>query len=259
LYGIASNEAYGDPNLEYFRVEKYDRAFLKLASGDKGGIHFDAYIREAGIPSVVVAFRGTRLWEWRDWVANFSWFTGVLPIDSEYAAAREVFMDIRQQATTRFGSKPNSYVTTGHSLGGGLALHVAAGFPCVDAVVFDSSFVTNAFLFSDPFPGGTTIHIYDKDDELTKFRNLAFTETDTQTYRWYPIKLVPCKDRLCHAATPFVIGMARAAVECQLSRSADCLIPQSDTRAQDIYCPALDGRRDPLCKDALKRLGLNAP
>jgi len=56
--------------------------------------------------------------------------------------------------------------------------------------------------------------------------------------------------------TPFTIGMARAAVECQIGRPADCLIPSSDTRAQDVCCPSLDVIKDELCQPALRRLGI---
>src|SRR5947209_8433521 len=121
--------------------------------------------------------------------------------NDEYTEARRVFI----------------FVTTDHSLGGGIAQHIAKGFPCVDAVVFDSSSVTNAFLYAEPFLDAITIHIYDTNDELTTLSHLLFTERDSPKYRWYPIKLVPCKppNTLCHAMNPFVIGMARDVVECQ--------------------------------------------
>jgi hypothetical protein len=256
LYGIASYEAYGDPKLKFFLVDKYEKAFSRLASGEREGLHYDAYIRETGIPTVLVAFRGTVSTSWRDWFANFSWFTGVIPIENEYAVARQVFASIREQVKSRSGDRPVSYVATGHSLGGGLAQHVAAGFPCVDAVVFDASFVTNTFVYANPFEQSITIHLYDKDDELTKLRHkLGLAEHDSSTYRWYPIKLVPCgPGQLCHPMNPFVIGMARAAVECQIARTKDCWIPSADTRAQDIYCPSADGINDELCKSVLRRL-----
>lgn len=257
LYAIASNEAYEDPLLKFFLVERYDGAFSKFEEGERDGLRYAAYIRRGGSPTVLVAFRGTRSANWRDWFANFSWITGVLPIENEYAVARDVFKSVRERALVELGGGPVSFVVTGHSLGGGLAQHVAAGFPCVDAVVFDASFVTNVFQFAAPFESSVTIHIYDKDDELTRLRSVLFTQQDSPTYRWYPIKLVPCGKSLCHAVTPFVIGMARAAVECQIGRPADCLISKSDTRAQDVYCPSQDGIRDELCVPVLRRLGIH--
>lgn len=256
LYAIASNEAYEDPLLKFFLVEKYDGAFSKFDAGERDGLRYEAYIRRSGTPTVLVAFRGTQGTSWRDWFANFSWITGALPVENEYAVAREVFKSVRERALVELGGGPVSFVATGHSLGGGLAQHVAAGFPCVDAVVFDASFVTNVFQFAAPFDKSVTIHIYDKDDELTWLRHLFLVQRDSDTYRWYPTKLVPCGKSLCHAVTPFVIGMARAAVECQIGRPADCLIPKSDTRAQDIYCPSQDGIKDELCRPVLQRLGI---
>jgi pimeloyl-ACP methyl ester carboxylesterase len=256
LYAIASYEAYGDPKLKFFLVDKYDTAFSRLTSGERDGLHYDAYIKEAGNPTVLVAFRGTVSSSWRDWLANLSWFTGLIPVENEYTIARHMFASIREDVRSRFWDKPFSYVATGHSLGGGLAQHVAAGFPCVDAVVFDASFVTNTFVYANPFEQSITIHLYDKGDELTMLRHkLGLVERDSNTYRWYPLKLVPCGlGQLCHPMNPFVIGMARAAVECQLARTQDCWIPSADTRAQDIYCPSADGINDPLCKHVLRRL-----
>lgn len=260
LYAIASNESYQDPLLKFFLVEKYDSEFSKFETGERGGLLYEAYMRKSGIPTVLVAFRGTQPANWRDWFANFSWITGAIPVENEYAVARDVFKSIRERALAQLGSAPVSFVATGHSLGGGLAQHVAAGFPCVDAVVFDASFVTNVFQFAEPFENSVTIHVYDKDDELTRLRSTLFTQQDSPTYRWYPIKLSPCNETarktLCHAITPFTIGMARAAVECQIGRPRDCLISKSDTRAQDVYCPSADGIKDELCKPALRRLGI---
>jgi hypothetical protein len=144
---------------------------------------------------------------------------------------------------------------------------IAAGFPCVDAVVFDASFVTNAFQFAEPFDKSITINIYDKYDELTRLRVFLFDQKDSPTYRWYPIELVPCgridkneanqpgKKMLCHAMMPFAIGMAGTVVDCQLNRTAECTISKSDTRAQDVYCPS-DGIKDAVCVPVLRRLGI---
>jgi len=159
-----------------------------------------------------------------------------------------------------FGDSPVAYVATGHSLGGGLAQHVAAGFPCVDAGVFDASFVKNTFVYAQPFEQSITIHIYDKHDELTNLRHrLGLAEHDSSTYRWYPIELVPCPPgKLCHAMNPFVIGMARLVLDCQIIRTKECTIPGADTRAQGIYCPSADGINDTeFCGSALRRLGIS--
>jgi hypothetical protein len=259
IYAIAANEAYGDERLKYFRVEKYSDRFAKFSSGELNGLRYESYIdRDDAV--VILAFRGTQINSPRDWFSNFSWFTGAFGMDDEYTQARRVFISIRQRLKDQFGDRAFSFVTTGHSLGGGLAEHIAKGFPCVDAVVFDSSPVTNAFLYAEPFGEAITIHIYDKNDELTTLSHLLFTERDSPTYRWYPIKLVPCQppNTLCHAMNPFVIGMARDVVECQIQRSQECLIPNNDIRAQNTYCPAADGIHDPLCKDVLRRLHLKS-
>lgn len=265
LYAIASNEAYGDPALKFFLVEKYDKNFSKFDTGDRGGVRYTAYIKRSGTPTVLVAFRGTRATNWRDWFANFSWITGALPIENEYAIARDAFRSVREKALAELNGVPVSFVVTGHSLGGGLAQHVAAGFPCVDAVVFDASFVTNVFEYVSPFETSVTIHIYDTGDELTRLRSYLFTQKDSPTYRWYPTTLSPCKESsadekrprpLCHAITPFTIGMAGTVLDCQIRRTAECGIPSSDTRAQDVYCPS-DGIRDEVCLPALARLGIH--
>src|SRR4051795_7442395 len=53
--------------------------------------------------------------------------------------------------------------------GGGIAQHIAYGFPCASAVVFVTSFVTNTYYYEQPYEP-VIVHLHDRGDELTKLR-----------------------------------------------------------------------------------------
>jgi dienelactone hydrolase len=133
---------------------------------------YDVYFRdEPDHLSVLIAFRGTTL-PW-DWWSNASWLTRPLHVADHYGDARKAFADVRSEALSRAGGKPVHYVATGHSLGGGLAMHVAFGFPCVSAVVFNASPVINRHLYSDPFELPHVVLLYQHCEILGAARSLV--------------------------------------------------------------------------------------
>src|SRR4051794_17343986 len=77
-----------------------------------------------------------------------------------YDTARSEFRAIRAFVKERLGERDVSYITTGHSLGGGIAQHIAYGFPCVSAVVFDTFFVTNTYYYEQPYEP-VIVHLHD--------------------------------------------------------------------------------------------------
>lgn len=92
----------------------------------KHGFSADVYLSE-NEKTVAIAFRGTD--DKKDWLyANLDTNTV-----GQYADADQLFSLI----LNKYGNK--KIITTGHSLGGGLAIHVAVANEGVDAFVFDPS------------------------------------------------------------------------------------------------------------------------
>lgn len=133
--------------------------------------------KESTPREIVVVFEGTNFTELPDWTANLRWFLRFIPgFEDQYTlTARKV----AEEFYTRLSSTPSSYVldpnietlyhtsgdpirivSTGHSLGGGLAQHFAYTFKQVppnakgprvaEVFAFDPSPVTGWFSTSDP-------------------------------------------------------------------------------------------------------------
>lgn len=108
---------------------------------------FHVWQRRAGNQTfVTVAFRGTS--GDGDWInANLWWFTRFFASDNQYTRARthmqEIIKTFDERAAAKGEAKPR-FVTTGHSLGGGLAQHMLYAFPnrVEQAIVFDPTAVT---------------------------------------------------------------------------------------------------------------------
>ena len=126
----------------------------------------------------MVVFRGTDgPADLPDLISNASYFTQMVNPWDQYRTARRVFMDVRGDARALSGGLPIEYLAVGHSLGGGLARHMAAAFPCTVAITFNSSFVSNNFRLSDPFINrlkpnlekrGRIIDIFEERDPLSR-------------------------------------------------------------------------------------------
>ena len=109
------------------------------------GMMYNVWEREENARTyVVIAFRGTS--GFNDYVhGNFWWFLRFLP--NQYDGARQAADKIIKAYEDRekaAGRKPPIVLTTGHSLGGGLAQHVLYTHPrqVLQAIVFDPSPVT---------------------------------------------------------------------------------------------------------------------
>jgi pimeloyl-ACP methyl ester carboxylesterase len=126
-YAIASSNAYLDkPQIEIDGWKRVKRFEGKLGSG--ADIYERKGIRKEKV--VVIAFRGTEFATWRDWV--FGNFNIIYP--GQYKEAALLMKQIRHE----YGNAI-TIETTGHSLGGGLALSLARTNPGVNSFVFDSS------------------------------------------------------------------------------------------------------------------------
>jgi hypothetical protein len=72
-------------------------------------------------PVAAIAFRGTRFQELDDWGANLRWLTRIIPFrEDHYDRVQQITPDLIRSVDSET-SPMTELVTTGHSLGGGLA------------------------------------------------------------------------------------------------------------------------------------------
>ncbi|OYU98270.1 MAG: hypothetical protein CFE45_17120 [Burkholderiales bacterium PBB5] len=117
--------------------------------GHHRGLRLSAYVMDLGAdtpPLLAFAFRGTEFSSWMDWHTNLRW---LLPGRDQYDILADhvplLLRDAKQRAQEALGRQVRQWqvVTTGHSLGGGLAQLMAYKSHEVGAaIVFDSSPVT---------------------------------------------------------------------------------------------------------------------
>ena len=180
-YAIASLNAYGGSGRRSGDLLKYDPTWTVVGEPVEhpSGLGYIVFSRTVDNEDhVLVAFRGTDQiggdgwWKviptWTDAIANASWITQWFNPWDQYRVAREAFAEIRKQAFARAGGRIVRFHVTGHSLGGGLAVHMARGFPCTTAVVFNTSCVTNRVRFSQPYLDSQIVDIRENRDWLTQ-------------------------------------------------------------------------------------------
>jgi len=179
-YAIASLNAYGGTGRQSGDLVKLEPTWKVVGEPvmSKGGLGYIVFSRTVNNEDhVLVAFRGTEQMGGEDWwkvlptpadaLANASWATQWFNPWDRYRLAREAFVDIRKQAFARAEGRVVRFHVTGHSLGGGLAVHVARGFPCTAAVVFNTSCVTNRIRFAEPYMDSQVVDIREDRDLLT--------------------------------------------------------------------------------------------
>ncbi len=125
------------------------------------------------LTEVVVAFRGTD--GMIDWMQNFIPFRRI-----QVAPASEDF----ERILRLYENQGPKITATGHSLGGGLALHMSFKYPNIDAIVFNSSPVTKAGLKVQE--GNNRTSVWESGEFLQIARNLISLVRS----RWYPIRRI---------------------------------------------------------------------
>ena len=159
-YAILSNNAYRRERpfpLPQDWFEAMDKRF-----DDGKGLAYAVFERRMDdrVTEAVVAFRGTD--DAKDWVQN------VTPFHDQTQPAEDAFRAI---ASYYRGKGAGTYAT-GHSLGGGLALHMAFKIrdATVKAIAFNSSPVVDAG--DDPYLGNPRTSIWESGEVLEPIRKL---------------------------------------------------------------------------------------
>lgn len=128
-YALMSSNTYEDSPLFYI-----DGWYLQERYESGQGLSADIYEqrdRNKNITKIAIAFRGTEFFSIRDWVfGNFNIFW-----EGQFAEARELVETLRKNE--KYKNLP--IIATGHSLGGGLALHISLYYSDTDAFVFNTS------------------------------------------------------------------------------------------------------------------------
>jgi len=126
LYAQMASNAYSDKPQFVFPEKLISRQTPFCKGFGLEGIIFEVCKNDT-LSEVVIAYRGTEGADLSDWV-----FGNIF--DKQYNLADELYNNVRQQYPT------TKIVATGHSLGGGLALHTSATVNGVNAYAFNPSY-----------------------------------------------------------------------------------------------------------------------
>ncbi len=123
VYALLASNAYDGNEQPQFALPT---GWQEVARDAQGDLQYSLYElqRDGALQKVVVAFRGTD--------SERDWWTGNLT-GEQYEQASQII----RSAQARYPTTP--LVATGHSLGGGLALHVSMRFAGVSAYAFNPS------------------------------------------------------------------------------------------------------------------------
>jgi hypothetical protein len=214
------------PRARMFQLEAFDSEYQAKGYIDEADSGLGMRVhhkRKDDLLTVVVAFRGTdRATNVPDLLTNLSWFTRWFRDADQYKRALAQFDKVRKDAEATPGVRRIAYITTGHSLGGGLARHVARANPCTAAVAFDSSFVTNE-VFLSKVNDSQVVIVHEQGDWLGRFASIGewigmywdriTGAAQSGLYRRYGLELI--KDSADqHKIEPFAVNMSRLQICC---------------------------------------------
>lgn len=258
-----SRDIDDEKTLRRFRIADNDPALKSIASpGSTGwqfiesdsvqlasGLQFDVYRNfTPNHVATLVAYRGTDGWLGNmDLIANLTWFTQWLNPWDQYRQARRAFADIQRRSIASADGRTLSFITTGHSLGGGLAEHVAGIYPCTTSITFNSSFVHNRIYRKFRH---RRISIYEVAEVFEQFTPKVRNNDKRAIYR-VSVTIEPGAV-YNHNSERLAAGLARMAIDC-VETNPTCEIEDNAAVARILYCKRYKGvrgldQRDKLCR-----------
>lgn len=232
-----------------------------------GGFYADVYYkRGADRMSVMMVFRGKDgAFNINDLISENTYFTQMINPWDQYRTARKEFANIRKEAQVSAAGMPVEYIVVGHGLGGGLARHMAAAFPCTAAIVFNSTFVSNNRRLAEPYDG-QVVDLFADNDLKSRIAILpnprAFFRISRQ-HQWYRIRNAgdfagPQGMQRGAVAMARIPVMCLLRTDCELTKNASGDAaepnPQNARSAADmstLYClagPKSEGSKADICK-----------
>jgi len=123
-----------------------------IASAEERGLYFDVYESRptADKKRIAIAFRGTEGADWLDWRTNLRWCTRFIPkYRDQYSVVAEELVDefARRLVERDLNRDDVEVITTGHSLGGGLAQQFAYALKTPDDMDVAIQPVTSVYAF----------------------------------------------------------------------------------------------------------------
>ncbi len=223
-YAAYASNAYTPEEAEAFTLPEHHFGWGQHGSNivKLGGFLAQVYYRETSDRLLVMTvYRGTDgLFSVSDNISNASWFTQMINPWDQYRTARETFREIRAEATRVAAGRSIGFLTVGHSLGGGLARHVAKAFPCTSAIVFNSSFVTNEFRLAEPYDDAQVVDLFEEKDPLSWASLYAKPDEffkNRANHQWYRLYNVGSADSQ-HGIYLAARAMARIPAKCLKER-----------------------------------------
>lgn len=249
-FGVASSEAYeawaksGDAGQwRLADIEGTWTSFAEPLDDARSGLAARVWKRHRdGGLDILIAFRGSADFDLKKGFQGLkdfanSWWANSLPVTgwlsnqgNQYVGAERYFDILRSRALTEADGAPLAFYVTGHSLGGGLAQHVALSFDCVTAVVFDTSPITGEqFFIQNPRTEAEIVSIFQRGERLSWFRKELFqwTKVDQRPSLKTLYTSVISADEIkpgftYHSIYGMIGGMSRQALCCRTRRLTLC-------------------------------------